>query len=131
MSKKTKAEAGADDAANLDDAEVSKVADQPTAKVPAFDHAAFRRGIAAVVPGSRPFGSMPAAKMRLEEALNKVVSGLDAVKSARAILEDLKTEKVTGSDVTGAESVLGEELEAFESLISDAETAHQSLRGEG
>lgn len=120
MSNKAKAKAGADEAAGG--------GSDPAVE---FDHAAFRRGIAAIVPGSRPFGSVPAAKMRLEESLQKAVTGLAEVRVARAILEDLKAEKVTGSDVSGAESLLGDELGAFEALIAEAEEGFLSLTGEG
>ena len=125
---KAKAEADAAKAKAKAEAEAAKA--EAKSNTSNADPKAFRRSIAAVVPGSRPFGSMPAAKMRLEEALQKVVSGQEAVASARAILEDLKGEKVTGADTTGAEAILGDELPLFEDLIAEAEEALASLRGE-
>lgn len=100
------------------------------AEAGAVDTAAFRRGLAAVVPGSRPFGSMPAARMRLEEACHRVLQGAEAVKTARDILEDLKAEKVTGKETTGAHEVLGADLPAFEAFVAEAEEALASLAGE-
>jgi hypothetical protein len=95
-----------------------------------IDPAQFRQKLAAVKPGARAFGSIPAAKMRLEEALAKMISGREAVQAARAILEDLKGETVTGSDVSGAEAILGDELPEFEAVIEEAEEFFKSVAGE-
>lgn len=73
---------------------------------------------------------MPAALMRLEEACATVIKVKDAVATAKAILDELRVEKVTGSDMSGAEAVLGENLAAFEAFIAEAEKAAATLAGE-
>jgi hypothetical protein len=97
-------------------------------EAPQVDDVGFRRGIAAVVPGSRPFGSVPASRMRLEEALSKVLGAKTHLDDAEAILGELEGELVTGTTTTGAEAILGEELGAFKTLIADAKEAFARLR---
>jgi hypothetical protein len=97
-------------------------------KAPQVDEVGFRRGIAAVVPGSRPFGAVPASRMRLEEALSRVLSAKTHLDAAEAILGELEGELVTGTKTTGAEAILGEELGAFKALIGDAKEAFARLR---
>lgn len=90
---------------------------------------AFRQKIAAVVPKSQPFGSAPAARIRLEEALSQAGAAVAHVKRARGILNDLAGQTVTGSKESGL-TVLGEEAAAFESLTQSMELMFALIRGE-
>lgn len=92
--------------------------------------AAIRREIAAFVPGSVKFGSAPAALVRLKENLSNVIAARRHVEAARSTLEQLKAERVTGTEISGAESILGADLPYFEKLIKEAEFGFRSLAGE-
>jgi colicin import membrane protein len=135
--KKAEAKAAADEAKKAEAkaaaaaAEAAKEAKGRKAKADAAVHpeADFRRGLAAILPGSRPFGSVPASRMRLEDALGRALAAVVHVQEARAILDELKAELVTGGGgKTGAEAILGDSLGAFEALIAEAEEAFQDLR---
>lgn len=90
---------------------------------------AFRQMIAAVVPKSQPFGSAPAARIRLEEALSQAGAAVAHVKRARGILNDLAGQTVTGSKESGL-TVLGDEAAAFEALTQSMELMFALIRGE-
>lgn len=89
----------------------------------------FRQEIAAFVPGSVKFGSAPAALVRLKENLSNVIAARRHVEAARSTLEQLKAERVTGTEISGAESILGVDLPYFEKLIKEAEYGFNSLAG--
>jgi hypothetical protein len=100
--------------------------------VAASNPAGFRQGIAATVPGTL-FGSVPAAKQRLNEALARAVNALkEGAENAAAVLADLRATTVTGDEEgrTGAEVILGDELAHYEALIHDAAEAAKQLRGD-
>jgi len=87
---------------------------------------------ATLTPGATKFGTVPAAKLRIDEALGRVLAKRQDVAQARNVLEDLRGEIVTGSNppVNGAQSILGADLEAYEAIIGNLEIFFAALHGE-
>jgi len=107
------------------------MAKQPT-KTAAPDPRILRQHIATLTPGTTAFGSVPAAKLRIDDALARVASARAHIAQAAAVLADLKAETVTGSNppVSGAEAILGADLENYEALIAEANAFFKAFAAE-